>query len=321
MRLKNVLISIPVRPEHEAQIRRALPEAQVRFARFSELSDAELASFDAVFGLPGKSVLPKLAGLRMLQLPMSGVADYLLKLHDLRPGAVLCSSTGAFGESISEYLLGYLLMLTKRLHEYRDDQREGLWENRGEIRSIRGMTVLIVGAGNIGTDFARLMTLMGSRTIGVRRGKGPDKPEFDRMHTLDELDSLLPQADVVVLALPETPQTVGLMGEKRIGLMKTGSYLLNVGRGSALDQDTLLHALQSGRLAGAAIDVTVPEPLPLEHPLWKEKNLILTPHISGNFNLPTTLDKSVAIACHNLAAWPEGPYRSRVDFDSGYRAQ
>jgi len=321
MRLKNVLISIPLRPEHEAQLRRALPEARVRFALFQDLSDGELASFDGVFGLPGKSVLPKLKGLKMLQLPMSGVADYLLTLRELRPGAVMCSSTGAFGQSISEYLLGYLLMLTKRLHEYRDDQREGLWENRGEIRSIRGMTVLIVGAGNIGTDFARLMTLMGARTLGVRRGRGPDKPEFDRMHTMDELDSLLPQADAVALSLPDTPQTAGLMDARRIGLMKKGSYLLNVGRGSVLDQDALLNALRSGHLAGAAIDVTVPEPLPPEHPLWKEKNLILTPHISGNYNLPATLDKAVAIAAHNLAAWPEGPYRSQVDYDSGYRVQ
>jgi phosphoglycerate dehydrogenase-like enzyme len=181
--------------------------------------------------------------------------------------------------------------------------------------------VLVIGAGSIGTSFARLVKAMEARTIGVRRAPGNGDPAFDELHTLSELDMLLPQADVVALALPETPETIGLMDERRFGLMKEGSYLLNVDRGSVLDQKALLSALRSGRLAGAGVDVTSPEPLPPEHPLWKEKNMLITPHISGFYNLRETHDQGVEIACNNLRAFPEGPYTSRIDFNLGYRTR
>ena len=321
MKLENVLISMPLTDEYKEQFVKTLPGARVRFARFEELTDEELAGFDAAVGNPAAELLPKMKGLKLLQLSSSGVAPDYLKIRDLSPGAVLCSSSGAFGRAISEHMLGVLLMLLKRLHEYRDDQATAEWKDRGHVRSIRDMTVLVIGAGSIGTDFARLVKLLGAYTVGVRRTRGDKDPAYDEMHTFEELDELLPRADVTALSVPETPQTIGLMDARRFGLMKAGSYLLNVGRGSVLDQDALLSALRQGRLAGAGIDVTVPEPLPRDHPLWKEKNLILTPHISGFFHLKHTHDSIVSIACHNLAAWPEGPFISRVDFASGYRAK
>ncbi len=321
MQLHSILVSMPLKPEHREQFIQALPGAAVRFARWQELSDEELAGFDAAVGNPAAELLPKLKGLKLLQLISSGVAPEFLKLKNINPGAVLCSSSGAYGQAISEHMLGMLLMLLKRLHEYRDDQMTAEWIDRGDVRSLSGLTVLIVGAGSIGTDFARLVKPLGARTVGVRRTRGEADPAFDGMHTYEKLDDLLPEADVTALSLPETPQTVGLMDARRFGLLKEGSYLLNVGRGSVLDQEALLAALREGRLAGAGIDVTVPEPLPKDHPLWGEKNLIITPHISGFFHLRHTHDSIVDIACRNLAAWPEGPFISRVDFDSGYRAK
>ena len=321
MKLENILISMPLTDEYREQFRKALYGARVRFARWQELNDEELAGFDAVVGNPASELLPKLKGLKLLQLSSSGVAPEYLKIKELRPGAVLCSSSGAFGQAISEHMLGVLMMLLKRLHEYRDDQATAEWIDRGHVRSLRGMTVLIIGAGSIGTDFARLVKMFGARTIGVRRTQGGKDPAYDEMHTYEELDELLPEADVTALSVPETPQTVGLLDARRFSLLKRGGYLLNVGRGSVLDQDALLSSLREGRLAGAGIDVTVPEPLPRDHPMWKEKNLIITPHISGFFHLKHTHDSIVDIACRNLAAWPEGPFISRVDFASGYRTK
>ncbi len=321
MHLENVLVSMPLTPEYREQFKKTLPGAKVRFARWEELRDDELAALDAAVGNPPAELLEKLKGLKLLQLSSSGVVPDYLRLKDLNPGAVLCSSSGAFGQAISEHMLASLLMLLKRLHEYRDDQATAEWADRGHVRSIRGMTVLIVGAGSIGTDFARLAKALGATTLGVRRTGGGADPAYDGMHTFGELDSLLPKADVVALSVPETPQTVNLMDARRFGLMKRGAYLLNVGRGSAVDQDALLGALREGRLAGASIDVTVPEPLPRDHPLWREKNLIITPHISGFFHLKATHDNIVSIACHNLAAWPDGPFTSQVDYGSGYRAR
>ena len=195
------------------------------------------------------------------------------------------------------------------------------WKAHGSVKSPRGKRILIIGAGDIGTEFGKLMQKMGSYTIGLRRSPGGETTGFDEVHTMERLDSLLPTADVVVLSLPETPQTINLMDEKRFALMKKGSYLLNVGRGSAVNQDALLSALRSGHLEGASIDVTTPEPLPPEHPLWQENNLLLTPHISGFYYLRATYDKVIDIAVHNLKSWPQGPYIARTDVKTGYRAR
>lgn len=313
------LVSMPTKPEYKEQFLRALPGMEVTFARFSELNDGQLAGFDLVVGNPEESVLPKLRGMKLLQLNSSGVAAHYLAYGKQHPELVLCSASGAYGQGISEHMLAALLALMKRLHQYRDAMKEGAWQSKGSVRSPRDMRVLVVGAGSIGTEFAKLMQQLGSHTIGLRRGPGGSAEGFDELHTMEKLDSLLPEADVVALALPETPQTVNLMDEKRFSLMKEGSYFLNVGRGSAVVQEALLAALREGRLAGASIDVTTPEPLPPDDPLWQEPNLLLTPHISGYYHLKATHDAVVDIACKNLAAWPEGPFTSRVDYETGYR--
>ena len=321
MGLQRVLVSMPLLPEHRERFVRALPGTDIRFARPQELDAQELAALDAMVGNPPEAMLDSLKNLRLLQLFTSGVAPHYLRLPYLLPGAVLCSASGAYGQAISEHLLAMLLMLLKRLHEYRDDQQEALWKDRGGVRSIRGLEALVIGAGSIGTAFASLLKALGARTVGVRRTPGGEDPAFDRLHPLEDLDSLLPTADVISLSLPETPATIGLMDARRFALLKPGSFLLNVGRGSAIDQDALRQALREGRLAGAGLDVTTPEPLPPDHPLWREKNLLITPHISGFWHLRETQDQVVDIACRNLAAWPAGPFLSRVDFRSGYRAK
>ena len=321
MGLGKVLVSMPMRPEYKERFAQAVPGAQVTFARFEELNETQLAAFDAVVGNPDMDILSRMKGLKLLQLISSGVAKDYMKLEESHPGLVLCSASGAFGHAISEHMVAALMTLLKRLHEYRDGMKTGAWESRGAVRSPKGMTVLIVGAGSIGSAFGKLMQGLGSKTIGLRRKAGGDRDGFDEVYTIDELEALLPQADVVALSLPETPQTVNLMDRRRFSLMKEGSYLLNVGRGSAVDQDALRNALREGRLAGASIDVTTPEPLPRDHPLWKETNLLLTPHVSGFYHLKETHDSVVEIACTNLAAWPDGPFVSRVDYETGYRAK
>ena len=321
MKLRKVLVTMPVDAGYKERFAGTLPGAEFTYARYDELTPEQLASFDAAVGDPAPGALSKLSGLRLLQLNSSGVPADCLTLRDSHPGLVLCSTSGAFGQAISEHMAAALLMLMKRLHTYRDAMKQGAWQSLGKVVSPRGMQVLAVGAGSIGTAFARLMQALGSYTIGVRRNPGGAMDGFDEMHTFEQLDALLPRADVVALSLPETAQTINLMDKRRFSLLKEGSYFINVGRGSAVDQEALLEALRSGRLAGASIDVTTPEPLPADHPLWRQKNLLLTPHISGFYHLRATHDAIVDIACRNLAAFPEGPYISRVDYDTGYRAR
>ena len=146
-------------------------------------------------------------------------------------------------------------------------------------------------------------------------------PEFmDEMHTLDELDSLLPSADVVALALPNSEASRHLMNEARLRSMKRGAILLNVGRGSAVDTDALVKVLNEG-LITAGIDVTDPEPLPKEHPLWHCPGIIITPHISGYYHLRHTQDTIIEIAACNIENYMNGrPIRNLVDRITGYRA-
>lgn len=319
MKLRNILVSIPKMDGMQEAFTSAMPQARFTFARADSLPDRELALFDALVGNAGLEILDKMPGLKMLQLNSSGVSKEHLAFFASHPGLVVCSASGAYGQAISEHMLAALLCLFKRLHEYRDDMKTAAWQSRGTVKSPRGLTVLIIGAGDIGSAFGKLMQKMGSKTIGLRRSPGGDTDGFDEMYTMESLDSLLPAADVVALSLPETPETVNLMNESRFALLKPGAYLLNVGRGSAVDQDALLQALRSGRLAGASIDVTTPEPLPKDHPLWQEKNLLLTPHISGFYHLRATYDKVVDIAVKNLQAYPDGPFIARTDLRTGYR--
>ena len=164
------------------------------------------------------------------------------------------------------------------------------------------------------------MKALGAYTIGVRR-TSHEKPEYlDEQYTLEELDGLLGRADIVAMVLPGGAATNHLMDERRLGLMKKGAYLINVGRGNAIDPEALLKVLKEGKLGGCGLDVTEPEPLPADSPLWDLENLVITPHVAGNFFLPETFERIVRIAGENLAAWANGTeFRNVVDFSTGYK--
>ena len=160
-------------------------------------------------------------------------------------------------------------------------------------------------------EFAKRVKALGAYTIGIKRDIS-NKPEcIDEIYTLDKLDELIPRADVIALTVPNNPDTYKLMNEKRIYLMKQGAVLLNVGRGVLVDTDALNKALSEGRIM-AGLDVTDPEPLPDSHPLWKQENCIITPHISGFFYLPKTLEYIVEIALDNMARYAEGKQLNNI---------
>ena len=181
------------------------------------------------------------------------------------------------------------------------------------MKTIHGGTVLVVGAGHIGSAFAGMCRALGARTVGLKRTVEGPVEGFDRVFPLEKLEELLPQADVVALCLPHNAQSAGLMDERRILLMKDDAILINAGRGTVLDQDALVRVMQSGRLWGAALDVTVPEPLPADSPLWDIPNLLLTPHVGGGMRLEITRKKCIEIALENLRRYLAGePLVNRV---------
>ncbi len=216
------------------------------------------------------------------------------------PDCRLTNSSGAYGTTISEHLIMVCLMLLRRQMEYTEIIRAGGWETLpGGIRSLHGARITVLGTGDIGTEFARRAQAFHPACItGVRRTVRSSDP---------------------AMALPSTAETVGILSRERIALLPDSAFVVNVGRGTAIDQEALCDALNAGQLAGAALDVVVPEPLPADHPLRRAKNLLLTPHVAGNMTLGYTCDKSVQMFCDDLENYAAGrPLAHLVDRKRGY---
>lgn len=298
----NILVTIPVNEEQRARIDKAADGNKTVYIPLTDLKPDDVRDREIIIGNIPLSFIPQANALRWLQLNMSGYEGYP---EAVKEGVFITNTRGAFGLAISEHMIGMLLMLIKRLHQYRDNQRESVWRDEGGVTSIEDAVILTVGLGNIGSDFARKVKAMGAYTIGIRRNVS-EKPEYiDELYTLDALDKLLPRADVVALSVPSNDATKKMMNGERIALMKEGAVLINVGRGNAIDTDALYAAVHSGRIK-AALDVTDPEPLPQDHPLWREQNALITPHISGFYHLPQTLDRIIGIAERNLTRFLTG---------------
>ena len=251
--------------------------------------------------------------LRWVQSWNAGVDPYLVP-GVLPEGVALTCAAGAYGPAVSEHMLAMLLAIYKRLPAYRDQQRAHTWQDLGHVRSLHGETVLVGGTGDIGRHFARLCRALGaSKIIGLHRSDAPAE-DFDQTFPLSAIDDLLPQADVVALALPHNEDTAGLLDRCRLLLMKQDAVLLNAGRGSAVDCAALAEVLAQGHLLGAGLDVTDPEPLSPDHPLWDAPRAFLTPHTAGGYNhMRVTLDQLQELFLDNLRRWLNGqPLRSRM---------
>ena len=316
-----ILNLLPLTGEERDRFLAAAPGAEHRFLELMDFSGGvaplpDPSVLEGVTVVLGCLPVPLAAGLdtlKWLQTWSAGVDPYL-KPGCFPEGAMLTSAVGAYGPSVAEHTFATLLTLLKKLHRYRDSQARRDWDRSlGTVKSLNGATVLVVGAGDIGTRFAAMCRAMGAHTVGLKRSVCPPPEGFDEIHTIPELDQWLPQADVVALFLPQAPETVHIMDARSLGLMKEGAVLLNGGRGSAVDPEALLEVLRSGKLWGAGLDVTEPEPLPADSPLWDEPDLLLTPHVAGGLHLAGTRERIVGIALENLKRYVAGePLRNRM---------
>ena len=213
-----------------------------------------------------------------------------------------------------------LLMMLRRMPEYYDDMSQRKWKYLEPIRSVHGLKVTMIGTGDIGTHTARSLSAMGAEVTGVRRDvtKAVD-PAFCSVKSIEDLDSVLAETEALIMAVPSTDATKEILTEERLAMMPEGSYVINVGRGTAIDEAALKDALDSGHLAGAALDVMVTEPLPAEDPLWSAKNILLTPHCSGDTALYYAREKVVDMFLENLELYAKGePLKRVVDLKTGY---
>jgi phosphoglycerate dehydrogenase-like enzyme len=276
--------------------------------RFSEL----IASAEIVYGFPREdpAQIPWLVRtatkLRFVQATFAGAGQQLaaagLAREDVERIA-WASSAGVHATPLGEWALFGILALTKGLPRLEADKRERHWAHY-PVDEVRGTTVLVVGLGEIGREVARLAEAFGMRVLSTRRNEG-------------ELDELLPRADSVVITLPLTTETRGLIDRRRIGLLKPGAILVNIGRGPVLDEDALIDALCSGRLRGAALDVFATEPLPPDSPLWELDNVILSPHTAAQSIREN--ERIVELFADNLRRYLAGEeLRSRIRTDLFY---
>lgn len=332
MNEKRALVTIPTGERHRNLLQQAAPGWEFRFRGTDTLVCAPQEALpgqpvtqedvdwaQVILGNVPAAMLHGSPALEWLQTNSAGVEAYI-QPGVLAGDTLLTNATGAYGLAIAEHMLGMLLELFKKLELYRDVQKSGAWQSQGAVKAVYGSTVLVLGMGDIGGEFAARCKALGAKVIGVRRSPRPCPEYADEVHLLEDLDSLLPQADVVAVTLPGTDATRGLMSRERLAKMKEGAVLLNVGRGFIVDTGALCDALERGHLSGAGVDVTDPEPLPPTHRLWNIPTAVVTPHISGFYHLRETHERIVGIFLENLRHFQAGePLRNLVDFATGYR--
>ena len=318
MKIQNVLVAIPADEAHRAKLEAAAPGASFQYIPAKEVTKEDAQKADVVIGNVAPALLTGSPNLKWVQLNSAGTDGYTTGA--LPEGTILTNATGAYGLTISEHMLALTLSLMKHLPAYRDHQAGKLWKDAGPVKSVYGSTVLILGLGDIGGEYARKVKALGGCTIGVRRTKAQKPDYLDELYQMDSLEELLPRADVVAMVLPGTDATYHVMNKERLLMMKKDAILVNVGRGNAIDPESLYEVMKGGHLWGVGLDVTEPEPLPAESPLWELPNLEITPHSSGGFHLQETYERIVNIALCNLSRFQKGEeLENLVDFSTGYR--
>ena len=240
-----------------------------------EMTCADAIVCNDLFGWHPVAGFPSL---RAVQLTSAGLDR--APVAELRErGVKLFNAAGVYSVPMAEHALCATLMLLRQMPGFLRSQQARAWEKRRDLRELAGCRVLVVGCGSVGAECARRFAAFGCEVVGVDRTAG-ERDVFGHVARMEALDAELEQADVVLLALPLTDETRGLIGAGRIDHMKPGALLVNVARGGLVDQAALVDALAAGRIGGAALDVFEDEPLPSDSPLWELENAIVTPHNS-----------------------------------------
>lgn len=284
-------------------------------------SGEELAAADVIVGWQLSA--EQLAGtpkLRWFHAGSAGVEHF--DLPSLRErGVTLTNSRGVSAPNMAEHVLGMMVALARRFPRLAREQAAHRWRDEDthrEVRELAGETALVIGTGEIGSQVASRAAAFGMRVEGVRRRATAEAPpHFARVWPAAELHAALAGADHVVATLPDTPQTRGMLDAAAFAACKPGALIYNIGRGAVIDTDALVAALQSGHLGGAGLDVTEPEPLPAESPLWDLENVLITAHTSGAS--PRYWERQEVLLADNLARCLAGEsLRNVVDYDHAY---
>ncbi|MBO4235476.1 MAG: D-2-hydroxyacid dehydrogenase [Firmicutes bacterium] len=280
------------------------------------LEDAEI-----IHGM-GMGLLKYAPNAKWYCISSAGVNGYDADYFDER-GVLVSNSAGTYGTTIAEHIIMMATMIMRHMFMFEDYRRSGTWLGQQDIhedfRTLCGSRILVLGTGNLGATFAsRVRSFEPASIIGGSRS-GREVKEFDRVVKMDELDSELPNYDLIVMCLPGTPETDNILNKERLALLSKDAIIINVGRGNAIDEEALVEALKNDRIAAAALDVFKEEPLPEESPLWHTKNLYVTPHVSGQETAHITRELNMRMFAEDIENYCEGrPLKYAVDLRRGY---
>jgi phosphoglycerate dehydrogenase-like enzyme len=314
-----VVVGENVGEENLARLRAAHPDVEFRFCPAEEEFIAAAVDADVLFSK--RFPPPVWAGARPLRWVQAGTAgvNHLLDAGLRHSPVILTNAVGAHGVPMAEVILAMMLAFATRLHLLIHAQRTQAWikdEVLAHKFELGGQTLCVIGLGDIGGTLVLKAKALGMRVLGVRRSQSPF-PDIDGQYKREQLLDALPEADHVALCLPLTDETQGVIGEAELRAMKPSAYIYNVGRGASIHGQALLRGLQEGWIAGAGLDVTDPEPLPDDSPLWTLPNVILSQHTSGSS--PHNADRITGIFLDNLGRFRRGePLRNVVDKTLGY---
>ena len=273
---------------------------------------------------PPADLLAIAPNLKWIALPSAG-ADHAIRAGIVQPGGpVVTTASGIHAVPIGEFVLSLMLMWVRHWPQIIDYQRAGTWPDSAgrehlHGRELDGATLGVIGLGSIGRHIARLGRAFGMRIIATRRSAnaGASDPDVDMMVPPDRLGDLLAAADFVIVSVPATEQTRHLIGADELRAMRHDAFLINISRGSAIDEAALIAALTDGVIGGVGLDVFETEPLPAESPLWQLPNVIISPHVAGNTNQYSR--RFTDLFLENLARYRAGePLRNVVDLGRGY---
>ena len=270
------------------------------------VTEKEWKEATVIVGIPNVNYLKVFPeSVKYLQGKMAG-PDAFAKPGILPEKCMIAGCQGAYGQSVSEHMFAMMWSIMKKLPGYRDNQFEGKWEDLGKCKTLADENVMIIGTGDLGSSFAKLCKSFGAHTFGIRRDKTKPAEGIDRMYSFEDADSLIPEMDVIINMAPAGPLTNGFMTKERLFAMKNDAIFLNGGRGGFVSSDDLYEVLHAGHLFGAGVDVLDREPLPEDHPLWKESRCLITPHKAGFDKIPITFRKVAAISLENLRCYLSG---------------
>ena len=324
-----VLIASPLEEEHVARLRALAPDRlqvlhdpallpRPRFAAdhkggpFQRTPDQQarwqgmLGRANILFDLPSAADLPHLSRLAWVQTTSTGVGPAVAKLGLDKRGVLVTTARGVHAGPLAEWVFMALLSHLRGFDHLRSEQQARRWERYcGE--DLAGRTLVLLGAGDLARGCARVAQAMDMRVIAVARDPARSRAHqhvFDAVMPSAELHVALGMADVLVVTVPHTPQTEGMMDAAAFAALRQGALFVNIGRGQTVDHEALIGALRSGQVAYAALDVTDPEPLPPESPLWDMPNVLISPHSASTVARENA--RITAIFCHNLTCWLEG---------------